>query len=75
MKLIEKCKELYDYHSAGGSLHIVLDDENTEDSHIIFSLKEAIKERDWLQVEIAVELLEMTKKQRDKFVKRYSEYA
>jgi len=27
---------VYDYHGAGGNLHIVLDDNNTEDEHLEF---------------------------------------
>ena len=75
MKLIEKCKELYSLHSGGGNLHIVLDDENIANHHIIFCLNESVKEKDWLCVEICNELLQMSYKDRLKLVRKYSEYS
>ena len=31
---VEWVREVYEYHSAGGGLHIILDDFNIEDEHI-----------------------------------------
>ena len=35
-KAVKLIKEVYKYHGAGGSLHIILDDWNLEDSHVDF---------------------------------------
>jgi hypothetical protein len=75
MKTIDKIRELYVSHCAGGNLHIVLDDGNIANSHIIFCLGEAIKEKDWLCVEICYDLLNMKWAERQKLYNNYGNYA
>lgn len=41
-KLLELCKWYYSYHGAGGSLHIVLDDGNLQDTHVDFCIDYSI---------------------------------
>ena len=39
-KAVLLCKQIYELNNgSGGELHIVLDDGNTKDSHLIFSLR------------------------------------
>ena len=73
--VIAKCKEYYRTNAAGGCLHIVLDDENTEDHSIIFCITFAMEHEDWKAVELCGILLQMTKEERDVLVSRYSEYS
>lgn len=59
----------YEYYALGnviyGSpLHIVLDDGNVENRHILICLRQAIDEKDWKAVEIGVQMLGLSPKQR-----------
>ena len=68
--LVCKIKRLYDLHGAGSALHIVLDDENIEDSHIRWCLRESIPQVENIDEralceDIANELLEMTERERE----------
>lgn len=49
----------------GGVLHIVLDDGNIEDHHIIWCRDRAVEREDWDAVEIANRLLKLTYEQRE----------
>lgn len=66
-------KKIYKKHSAGGALHIVLDDGNTESHHIQWCLDnsiakiEKIKEKE-LYEKCAKNLLKMTEKERNKCI-------
>jgi len=74
--LIEKCKAYYELHSAGGCLHIVLDDGNVMPEHIGYCLEEAIKEKDWDAVEIVAGLLNLKTNEKKYLVRyHYSKYA
>lgn len=53
-----------DGNGAGGSLHIVLDDGNVEDSHVRFCLEFAREEGDEDGVRLAETLLQMSQTQR-----------
>ena len=54
----------YCKNPTGGSLHIVLDDGNVDDSHVVFCLKRAEENNDLDGVRIAKLLLRMSKTQR-----------
>jgi site-specific DNA-cytosine methylase len=65
-----KIKRLYAMNSVGGALHVVLDDENIEDKHILWCLLETIPkvenaEERKLSEDIANELLKMTEDDRE----------
>ncbi|NNF68409.1 MAG: hypothetical protein HKN01_01445 [Acidimicrobiia bacterium] len=51
---------LYEDNVAGGNLHIVLDDGNTEAHHIAWCATNAADEDDHLGFEIALRLLQLT---------------
>lgn len=53
----------------GGSLHIVLDDQNVDDSHIQFCLEYAIEHSDPDGEKLARLLMQMSKTQRLKMAK------
>lgn len=53
-------------NSAGGSLHLVLDDGNVEDSSVAVCLRYAQEHDDEAGVELATLLLKMSKTQRKK---------
>ena len=53
-------------HSGGGTLHVVLDDHNTEDASVRWCLEYAGKERDVFGEELAIVLLLMSPTQRGK---------
>lgn len=65
--------QIYKKHSAGGALHIVLDDGNTESHHIQWCLDnsipeiENIKERELFE-KCAKNLLKMSEKKRNKCI-------
>jgi hypothetical protein len=58
----------FEYYRAGnvtgGVLHIVLDDGNVERDHVLWCLRQAVEERDWLAVKIATHMLGLTSKER-----------
>jgi hypothetical protein len=58
--------EYYKENGAGGSLHIVLDDGNVEDSSVQFCIDYAKKNGDEVGVKLGEILLTMSKTQRDK---------
>ena len=72
--LIAMIRPYYAAHSAGGNLHVSLDDGNMEDGNVWFCLMEAAKEKDLVGVRIAVHLLSMTEDARYELYDRYSEY-
>jgi hypothetical protein len=57
-------REYYAEHMAGGTLHIVLDDGNVDDSDVQFCLEYAQREGDEAGVRLAAILLRMSKTQR-----------
>ena len=57
-------------NSAGGNLHITLDDGNIETQHVLFCLEEARATGDALGMVLADMLLRMTRRQRAKAVGR-----
>lgn len=66
-------KEIYKKHTAGGALHIVLDDGNTETHHIRWCLENSIAEIKNIKEKLLFEkcaknLLKMSEKQRDKCI-------
>ena len=62
-------------NGVGGALHIVLDDENVEDEHIEYCKQYAAEIGDTDGIALAELLLRMSKSQRHKLCRRYSEYA
>ena len=65
--LLNKIYNYYQYHVAGGNLHIVLDDGNLEDKNIIWCLNNPIKENnDMAAKEIAEMLLQLSYNKRKK---------
>lgn len=75
-KLIEECKKYYKLpnNSVGGSLHIVLDDGNLEDSHIKYCIGYAKENGDSEGVLLGQILLKATKTQRKKLYKNSQLY-
>jgi hypothetical protein len=59
-------KEYYKTNLAGGNLHIVLDDGNTNNSHLYYCLEQAKSNSDLLGVQIIEALLLMSNRQRRK---------
>ena len=74
--LIQECKNYYSKpeNCVGGSLHIVLDDENIEDEHIKWCKNYAKEKGDNEGVLLAELLLKATIQQREKLVSDYSSY-
>jgi len=74
--LIQECKKYYSKseNCVGGSLHIVLDDENIEDGHIEWCKNYAKEKGDNEGVALAELLLKATMEQREKLVSNYSSY-
>lgn len=58
----------------GGNLHIVLDDDNVEDGHLMFCLKECVNNSDGYGVMLCGTMLRMTEAERMAVVGRYEEY-
>lgn len=48
---IDLIKQIYRKYPSGGALHIVLDDGNTEDSDILWCIKNSIPDRDFCDIE------------------------
>lgn len=65
-KVISIAREFYAKpgNQCGGNLHIVLDDGNVKDSHVLLCIEDAEKEGDSDAVELGKMLLCMTKTQR-----------
>lgn len=70
-QLIEECKKYYSLpgNSVGGSLHIVLDDENIQDEHIEYCIKYAEECGDAEGVRLGKLLLKASMTQRKQLVK------
>lgn len=73
-KLLADIRSYYHYNAAGGSLHIVLDDGNIEDSSVRWCYEFAKKEKDLPAVRIAKQLLTLSVAERQELYDRYSEY-
>lgn len=58
-------------NGAGGSLHIVLDDGNTEDDHVKWCIEHAKERGDVAGVELGEMLLRMSRTQRKKLSARF----
>jgi hypothetical protein len=67
-EIIPLLKEYYeiDGNGVGGDYHIVLDDDNVENSHVEYCLNEARKKKDKLGIKIGGMLMKMSKTQRRK---------
>lgn len=63
-EVIERFKEYHKQNGAWGSLHIVLDDHNVEDSSVLFCLDWARENNDTEGAELAKILYQMSKTQR-----------
>ena len=61
---IVRFKKYNDMYGTWGSLHIVLDDDNTEDNSVEFCIKYAEENGDTEGKELAEILLQMSEKQR-----------
>lgn len=48
---IELIKQIYKKYPSGGALHIVLDDDNVEDSDILWCLKNSIPDEEFCKAE------------------------
>lgn len=77
---IELIKMIYRHHAAGGCMHIVLDDDNTEDDHVDFCvryIKETVDNDDWrnawfhcIEMACAMLLTEMEEGERIEVIKQ-----
>jgi hypothetical protein len=63
---VARFADYLDGHCAWGSLHVVLDDGNLEDSHVRFCLDWAREEGDAEGADLAALLLQMSRTQRGK---------
>lgn len=74
--LIEECRKYYALpnNGVGVSLHVVLDDANTEDEDIRQCIIEAAAQSDIEGLKLCQLLLKASKTQRKKLVKNYSKY-
>ena len=72
-ELLKKIENYYNQEGncCGGSLHIVLDDFNIEDSHITYCVEHAKNKKDQDAVEIGEELLKLSLQDRFKVVMNY----
>lgn len=57
-------KTIYERSAVGCCLHILLDDQNIDDSHVIFCLEEALKNNHEDCIRLSIMLLKMSKTQR-----------
>lgn len=75
-ELIQAVKYYYSLegNQCGGSLHIVLDDDNIEDSHIEMCIRYANKRNDMEGIKLGKMLLAASYNQRKKLLKRYNEF-
>lgn len=75
--LIEECRKYYALpdNGVGGSLHIVLDDDNIENHHIQWCIEHAQEKGDVEGVRLGNLLLKASKTQRKRLVKSYSQYS
>jgi len=61
-------------HGAGGSLHIVLDDGNTDDDDIRWCREYAVEQGDADGIVLADLLVQMSRAQRNKICNHYDQY-
>jgi len=75
-QLIEECKKYYALpgNRVGGSLHIVLDDDNIGDNHIKYCIEYAKSKNDIEGIKLGELILKASKTQRKKLVNNYSHY-
>ena len=66
--MVKICKTYYEVEPTGGSLHIVLDDDNIEDTHVDWCAGYACGQGDELGNNIANLMRHMTLEQREKLV-------
>ena len=69
-EIYERFKEYHEENPAWGSLHIVLDDANLEDSHVEFCVQWAEQRGDFEGAALARLLLRLSKTQRGRISKR-----
>jgi len=74
-KFIALVKEYYSENGAGGSLHIVLDDGNLEDSHVDWCSGYASGANDEAGSQIGELMRSMTMEQRQKVYENYKLYS
>jgi len=74
--MVRICKAYYDMpeHGTGGSLHIVLDDDNVDHGSVLSCIKFAEEEGDIIGQGIWLMLSRMTRADRSRLVSRYREY-
>jgi len=67
------CKKFYSIpgNECGGSLHIVLDDGNLEDDHVLFCVRYAQENDDPLGFLVAKVLLALSEPDREKLYKKF----
>lgn len=72
-ELVPLLKEYYSKpeNCVGGSLHIVLEDDNLENGHIEYCIEYAKKEGDLEGAKLGEMLLQLTKSQRRRLVTKY----
>ena len=73
-QVVELVKNYYKTNQSGGSLHIVLDDGNTETNHVVWCLLCAHDEGDKEGEDLPNVLLELSKEERDSVYEKYDEY-
>jgi hypothetical protein len=56
-------------NSVGGSLHVVIEDRNLEDSHLRFCISHSKANNDLDGISLAEEMLKLSKTQRGKLIK------
>jgi hypothetical protein len=68
-EVIERFRAYHDKHGAWGSLHIVLDDGNNEDSSVAYCVDSATERGDEEGTELARILMTMSRTQRGRIAK------
>jgi hypothetical protein len=67
-------REYYNFNPGGGSLHIVLDDGNTEEDNVNYCMEYSKENGDIAGIMLARALLELSAEQRDELYERFDEY-
>jgi hypothetical protein len=75
MEAIRRIKPYYERNSAGGYLHVALDDGNMEAGNVAWCLHDAKEAGDKEAEELALMLLDMSVDERYELYDRYDEYA
>lgn len=65
-EVVERFRAYHRFNPVWGSLHIVLDDGNVSDAHVLFCVAEARSRNDAEGERLALILLEMSRTQRRK---------